>query len=108
MSPLPIKKSTAQCFTIPGFSGRVGIIASNSRSFCHECNRIRVTAVGKVKTCLYGSNELDLRAMLRNGYRDEEIRTAILGFAQDRFRDGFEAHLKRKNESSETMAAIGG
>ena len=59
-----------------GFSdgrGEVGIIAPVSEPFCGHCNRIRMTADGKIRTCLFSVTEHDLRSLLRNGASDDEI-----------------------------------
>ena len=56
--------------------GRIGFIASVSRPFCLNCNRIRLTADGKLRYCLFAIEETDVRAILRNG-TDDDLRTAI-------------------------------
>ena len=53
--------------------GEIGIIAPVSEPFCGHCNRIRMTADGKIRTCLFSVTEHDLRTMLRDGHSDEEI-----------------------------------
>jgi cyclic pyranopterin phosphate synthase len=53
--------------------GEIGIIAPVSEPFCGHCNRIRMTADGKIRTCLFSVTEHDLRAMLRDGTSDENI-----------------------------------
>jgi cyclic pyranopterin phosphate synthase len=53
--------------------GAVGIIASVTRAFCANCDRIRVTADGQVRTCLFATNEYDLRAVMRAGGGDEDV-----------------------------------
>jgi cyclic pyranopterin phosphate synthase len=53
--------------------GEIGIIAPVSEPFCGHCNRIRMTADGKIRTCLFSVTEHDLRSMLRDGRSDEEI-----------------------------------
>lgn len=53
--------------------GRVGIIASVTRPFCADCRRTRLTAEGRVRTCLFSREETDLRGALRNGADDETI-----------------------------------
>lgn len=53
--------------------GSVGIIASVTRPFCGDCDRTRLTADGQIRDCLFASGETDLRAMLREGYSDEDI-----------------------------------
>lgn len=57
--------------------GRVGFIASVSRPFCLNCNRIRLTSDGKLRYCLFAIDETDIRALLRGSASDDEIRDAI-------------------------------
>ena len=59
------KNSTSKNFKIPGFKGDFGVISTVSTPFCTSCNRIRLTADGKIKNCLFESNELDLLTALR-------------------------------------------
>ena len=56
--------------------GRIGFIASVSRPFCLNCNRIRLTADGKLRYCLFALEETDVRAILRGG-TDDDLRAAI-------------------------------
>jgi len=58
-------------------SGEVGIIASVTQPFCASCDRIRLTAEGKLRTCLFAHDEYDLRDMLRSGASDDQIATRI-------------------------------
>jgi cyclic pyranopterin phosphate synthase len=60
-----------------GARGAIGVIASVSEPFCTSCNRIRVTADGQFRTCLFAMEETDLRALLRNGATDAEIADSI-------------------------------
>lgn len=57
----------------PGFCGKIGFISAMSHKFCQECNRVRLTAEGFLKTCLQYSKGADLREMLRSQKTDEEI-----------------------------------
>ncbi len=57
--------------------GRVGFIASVTRPFCLNCNRLRLTADGKVRYCLFAIEETDVRGLIRGGAPDEEIAGAI-------------------------------
>jgi cyclic pyranopterin phosphate synthase len=57
--------------------GRVGFIASVSRPFCLNCNRIRLTSDGKLRYCLFAIEETDVKSLLRNGASDEEIAATI-------------------------------
>ncbi|KIH77504.1 cyclic pyranopterin monophosphate synthase subunit MoaA [Geoalkalibacter ferrihydriticus] len=63
----------ARLFRFAGASGRLGVIPAVSHHFCHECNRLRVTADGRVRPCLFSDDELDLRTLLRSGVGDEEL-----------------------------------
>ncbi len=58
-------------------SGTVGIVASVSDSFCATCDRVRLTADGQFRNCLFAVDETDLRALLRSGASDDEIAVAL-------------------------------
>ena len=57
--------------------GSVGIVASVSDSFCSSCDRVRLTADGQFRNCLFATTETDLRALLRSGAGDDEIAAAV-------------------------------
>jgi cyclic pyranopterin phosphate synthase len=99
---------TAKTYEIPGFQGNLGIIAAFSRTFCGTCNRIRLTAKGQVKTCLYDDGVFDLKAYLRGGVSDEEIKIQLMTLFKARSLDGFEAEKNRKGVITESMTTIGG
>lgn len=63
----------AEEWTVDDGPATVGIIASVTRSFCDACDRTRLTAEGTVRSCLFGDDEVDLRAALRGGASDDEI-----------------------------------
>jgi GTP 3',8-cyclase len=65
--------STAKRWAFPDGRGELGIIAPVSEPFCGNCNRIRLTADGKIRTCLFSVVEHDLRSNLRKGASDEEL-----------------------------------
>jgi cyclic pyranopterin phosphate synthase len=99
--------STARTFRFADGHGRIGFINPVSEPFCGDCNRIRLTADGRLRTCLFSLNETDLRAPLRDGADDAELETII--------RDAvWRKELKhRVNEPGfiqpeRTMSAIGG
>jgi len=69
--------SPAMEFRFADGAGSVGIIASVSRPFCLRCNRLRLTADGKLRYCLFAIEEDDIRTMLRSGAADREIAAAI-------------------------------
>jgi cyclic pyranopterin phosphate synthase len=57
--------------------GRIGIIASVSRPFCRGCNRVRLTADGKLRNCLFALDETDIRALIRGGADDAALASAL-------------------------------
>jgi len=98
----------ASLYQVPGYAGKIGIIYGYSRSFCDDCSRIRVSATGQLRTCLYGSNVLDLRNMLRAGSSDVQIREAFREVLQNRYKSGVEAEAAQEQNQYESMSAIGG
>jgi cyclic pyranopterin phosphate synthase len=69
----PAEEWLVEGWTVDGMPATVGIIASVTRSFCAACDRTRITAEGTVRSCLFGDDETDLRALLRGGADDAEI-----------------------------------
>jgi cyclic pyranopterin phosphate synthase len=63
----------AETFVVDGGPARVGVIASVTRPFCGSCDRVRLTADGQVRNCLFAREESDLRSLLRSGASDSEI-----------------------------------
>jgi molybdenum cofactor biosynthesis protein A len=61
------KHDTAKKYQVPGFAGTFAFITTMSEHFCGDCNRIRLTAEGRIKNCLFGKEELDLLGALRKG-----------------------------------------
>ena len=68
---------TSQTYRVPGFAGRIGFIASMTEPFCEGCNRLRITADGNLKVCLFGRAEVSLRDALRRGASDGDLRALI-------------------------------
>lgn len=100
--------STAYHYAIPGFAGNLGIIAAFTRTFCGTCNRIRMTAQGTLKTCLYDDGVLNVRDLLRSGISDETLRQEFVRVFRQRPKDGFEAERNRHSLITESMTTIGG
>ncbi len=63
----------AESFLVDGGPGKVGVIASVTRPFCGDCDRVRLTADGQVRNCLFARSESDLRTALRAGADDDEL-----------------------------------
>jgi GTP 3',8-cyclase len=70
-------KGPARMFDIAGGSGKVGFISPVSTHICSECNRIRLTANGMIRPCLFSDTEYDVKALLRGGKSDEEIKAFV-------------------------------
>ncbi|XP_039322242.1 molybdenum cofactor biosynthesis protein 1 isoform X1 [Saimiri boliviensis] len=77
------ESSTAKAFKIPGFQGQISFITSMSEHFCGTCNRLRITADGNLKVCLFGNSEVSLRDHLRAGASEQEL-LRIIGAAVGR------------------------
>ncbi|EDV20219.1 uncharacterized protein TRIADDRAFT_61388 [Trichoplax adhaerens] len=71
---------TSKAYQVPGHIGRIGFITSMSEHFCGSCNRLRLTADGNLKVCLFGNAEVSLRDVIRSGHSDEEL-LKIIGVA---------------------------
>ncbi len=69
----PRGSAPAELFTVNGGPGTVGVIASVTRPFCGDCDRVRLTADGQVRNCLFAREESDLRGPLRAGVTDEQL-----------------------------------
>ncbi|MFC4784950.1 GTP 3',8-cyclase MoaA [Nocardioides sp. MAHUQ-72] len=69
----PRGSAPAELFLVDGGPATVGVIASVTRPFCGDCDRVRLTADGQVRNCLFAREESDLRGALRSGASDEEI-----------------------------------
>ncbi|RYY61086.1 MAG: GTP 3',8-cyclase MoaA [Chitinophagaceae bacterium] len=111
---LPVQGSpndTAKHYTVPGHAGSFAVISTMSAPFCDTCNRMRLTADGKLKNCLFSTGETDLLTALRNG---EEILPLILQSIGEKakalggqFSGTFEA-LDAASLHNRSMITIGG
>ncbi len=102
--------STSYNYQISGHKGSVGIIAAYSRTFCGTCNRIRITPTGELKTCLYDNGVLNVKDLLRQGIKENDLKEMLLNTFNSRAKDGWEAeHLRTESQGvHESMATIGG
>lgn len=87
--------------------GKFGIIASITRPFCGHCNRIRLTAEGKVRNCLFALSELDVRTLLRQNGSDEQIAHVIQYSIANKW-EGHEINTGHFHKPNRTMHTIGG
>ena len=100
-------KAPAMEFEYVDGGGRVGIIASVSRPFCLNCNRVRLTAEGKLRNCLFALKEVDLKPLLRGGTAEDEIAALVRGNVWEKW-EGHEINTARFVKPARTMHTIGG
>lgn len=74
----------AYYYRIAGSQGNIGFISPISNHFCSQCNRLRLTAEGKLRTCLYNEREIDLKTPLRNHATNQELRDLICQGIQEK------------------------
>lgn len=94
--------SPAKYYKLPGAKGKVGLINPISCKFCSNCNRVRLTADGKVKPCLHSNDEIDLKNPLRNG---EDIKQIIVKLIKNKPK---EHNLEDGEYIKRNMITIGG
>jgi GTP 3',8-cyclase len=87
--------------------GEVGFIASVSRPFCLNCNRLRITADGHLRYCLFAIEETDIRALIRRNAPEEEIAAAIIGCVRGKWL-GHEINTPQFVAPPRPMYSIGG
>lgn len=100
-------RSPAMEFEYADGGGRVGIIASVSRPFCRSCNRLRLTADGKLRNCLFALNESDVKPLLRQTPDEARLAEVIRNCVRDKW-EGHEINTARFIKPLRTMHAIGG
>jgi len=79
LEPLARGSEPAETFRYLDGAGTVGAIASVTRPFCEACDRVRLTAEGKLRHCLFAIEETDLRSVLRDGGTDDDLAAAVQG-----------------------------
>lgn len=96
----------AEYVMLEGLEGDIGFISALSRHFCSTCNRMRLTADGKLRPCLHSPKEIDLRHALRNGSTDEELLEIL---KQAVWNKPVEHHMNEEAwQGSRVMSQIGG
>ena len=71
------KSGPAEMYRLEGAAGQLGFISPLSNHFCDTCNRMRLTADGKLRTCLFSDHEIDLKTFLRSGVSDQALEQTI-------------------------------
>lgn len=102
------KSSTSRNFKIPNYKGTFGIIPAFTRTICGDCNRIRITATGMFKNCLFDGGVFNVRDFMRNGASDDELKQLFIDTVHHKPENGFIAEAARGNSVTESMSTIGG
>lgn len=68
---------TSKAYQVNGFKGLVGFITSMTEHFCGSCNRLRITADGNLKVCLFGNKEISLKDAIRSNASKDDVRALI-------------------------------
>ena len=99
--------STARVFRFKDGQGEIGFVNPVSEPFCADCNRVRLTADGKLRTCLFSLHETDLRERMRSGASDDELETILRDAV---WRKELKHHVGEAGfrQPPRTMSAIGG
>jgi cyclic pyranopterin phosphate synthase len=96
----------AKRFRFEGSIGEIGLIGAVSSHFCGDCNRLRLTADGKIRTCLFSDEEIDLREILRKGGSDQDLKEQlIIALGKKPARHQIDTQFKKCQRN---MSAIGG
>ncbi len=90
-----------------GSKGGIGVISSVSDAFCRICNRIRLSAEGNIRTCLFSLQEHDVKALLRGGASDEEIRDFVVAAVWQK-EEGHKIGQADFIKPAKSMSQIGG
>ncbi|KAI4111508.1 MAG: hypothetical protein LQ345_006765 [Seirophora villosa] len=94
------KNETSKTWQIPGFRGKIGFITSMTENFCGTCNRLRITADGNLKVCLFGNSEVSLRDLLRKENDGEPVDWAALEAMT-------QVEMERQQKSSGRTGSLG-
>jgi len=105
--PDPDPRAPASEYEYADGGGRVGFIASVSRPFCMNCNRIRLTADGKLRYCLFAIEEADVKSLMRSGASDDQIAALVRRNVSEKW-EGHEINSARFVAPPRPMYSIGG
>ena len=99
--------ATARLYRFADGRGKIGFINPVSEPFCGDCNRVRLTADGRLRTCLFSLNETDLRSPIRAGADDDELEQII---REAVWRKELKHHVGEPGfiQPTRSMSAIGG
>lgn len=101
------RSGPAHMYRLTGAQGKLGFISALSSHFCSTCNRLRLTADGRLRTCLFSDDETDLKTPLRNGCDDAELDRIITGTIKSKPQQ-HKMHEPSFKKCFRGMSAIGG
>jgi len=107
--PVPMDRwdGPARRFRFEGALGEVGLIGPVSSHFCGDCNRLRLTPDGKIRTCLFSDDEIDIKEILRRGGSDRDLRERLLVALQSK-PEKHQINSQQFKKCQRNMSAIGG
>ncbi|MDL2316551.1 GTP 3',8-cyclase MoaA [Desulfovibrio sp. OttesenSCG-928-A18] len=104
-----IGNGPAECFSVAGYSGSVGFISAVSKKFCHCCNRVRLTSLGFLKTCLHHNIGVHLKPLLRSKAGDAELVQVMLAAVRKKpLAHEFARALRTGDSGNFLMNSVGG
>ena len=102
-APAPEGAGPARYYALPGMKGSFGFISPYSDHFCASCNRLRISADGRLLPCLFAERATDLKALLRSGADDDVLREALRAALSGKPRDREEASGKKRGNGLRTI-----
>ncbi|MFQ5694883.1 MAG: GTP 3',8-cyclase MoaA, partial [Terriglobia bacterium] len=110
LKPVPrhyASETALRYLSADGIPGEIGLVAPVSEPFCGRCSRIRLTADGKIRTCLFSREDHDLRGLLRGGASDADIAAEVARIVRVK-EDGHHINDPDYAPPNRTMVFIGG
>jgi len=107
MSPTKGSRTEHTIYKIPDYKGKIAVIPAFSRSLCGQCNRIRITADGKIRNCLYARSENNILGLMQKGGTDDDLKSMLIGSMWKKAYDGWDAQNSGE-EMRNSMVQIGG
>jgi cyclic pyranopterin phosphate synthase len=107
ISPADGSRTEHAIYKIPSYKGKIAVIPAFSRSLCGQCNRIRITADGKIRNCLFTRDENDILGLMQGGGTDDDMKTMLVDTMWKKAYDGWEAQ-NSGIETRNSMSQIGG
>ena len=91
IGPAPGTRTEHHIFKVPGWAGKIAVIPAFTRSLCGNCSRIRVTADGSIRNCLYSDEQYNLRQIMRSGGSDDDMIALFRKAFAEKAIDGYES-----------------